>query len=49
MKCKYCGYEAPVIARYGYEEEFIDTVTVKDGNGEHLEPILRCPKCKGVQ
>jgi len=45
MKCKYCGYEVPVIARYDYEEEFIYT---KDC-GDHLEPGLKCPRCDKEQ
>ncbi len=41
MKCKSCGFEAPVISRLLGEPEFIQSI---DSNG-YIEPILICPSC----
>jgi predicted RNA-binding Zn-ribbon protein involved in translation (DUF1610 family) len=40
IKCKECGFEAPVISNTG--PEFIN---VKAVNEHMLDCILKCPKC----
>ena len=46
IKCKYCGYEAPVISYKSGEEEFIFAKRMIDSEGnEYLEAVFKCPKC----
>ena len=47
-KCKYCGYEAPVISRSGNpnDKEFIAAKKLDDViYGYVLVPVLKCPNC----
>lgn len=44
MKCKYCGYEAPVISRSSNPEDK-EFIAAKKIDEHTLASILKCPKC----